>query len=59
MVSEQRVKTCQYTVLRPVTYQKTVQGCRLEAKQVPYTKTVCVPKLVKYQVPVQVYKKCL
>ena len=39
-------------------YEKTVMGCELVAKKVPVTVTRCVPKMVTYQVPVQVYNPC-
>jgi len=57
MVPETRVKDVCYTVMKPVNYEKTVYDCQLVEKQVPYTVSKCVPKMVTYQVPVQVLCK--
>jgi len=54
MVPETCVKNECYTVMKPVCYEKTVMDCKLVAKQVPFTVTKCVPKVVTYEVPVQV-----
>jgi hypothetical protein len=56
MIPEEKVKHCSYTVLKPVTCEKIVRCCRIEAKKVPFTIERSVPKVVSYQVPVQVYK---
>ena len=54
MVPETRVRTVNYTVMQKVQFEKEVMTCRLVAKQVPCTVTLYVPKVVTYQVPVQV-----
>ena len=41
-----------YTTMNPEPYQKVEERPRVVAKQVPYTITVCVPKVVYRQVPV-------
>jgi hypothetical protein len=58
LVQETCVRQCEYTVLKPVGCEKIVQGCRIEAKKVPYTITRKVPKIVFCEVPVQVYSCC-
>lgn len=54
MVAEQRTVQVPYTVCRAEQYQKMVPCCRYVAKQVPYTVTQCVPRVVTVQVPLQV-----
>jgi hypothetical protein len=44
-----------YTTMTPQKYQKMEEVRRVVAKQVPYTITVCVPKVVCRQVPATVY----
>jgi hypothetical protein len=56
MIPEEKVRVCNYTVLKPVTCEKIIHGCKLESRKVPYTITQSVPKVVSYQVPVQVYR---
>ena len=40
--------------MKKVQFEKEVMTCRLVSKQVPVTVTRTVPKVVTYQVPVQV-----
>jgi hypothetical protein len=54
MVREQCVKQVPYTVCKPVCYEKTINTVACVAKQVPYTVTRCVPRVVCKEVPVQV-----
>jgi anion-transporting ArsA/GET3 family ATPase len=58
LVPQQEIRECQYTVLKPVVCEKVVTGCRIEAHRVPYTVTRKVPKIVHYEVPVQVLASC-
>jgi hypothetical protein len=46
MAPVQCVRKVPYTVCRPVSYQKTEERPRVVVKQVPYTVTCCVPKVV-------------
>ena len=43
-----------YTVYRAVCAEQPVKVSRVVAKQVPYTLTICIPRVVTRQVPVQV-----
>jgi len=54
MIAEKCVKSVPYTICKPVHYTKTIQCTRYEPKQVAYTVTRCVPKVVCKQVPVKV-----
>ena len=55
LIPQQVVRQYKYTVLKPVVSEKIVQGYRIEARRIPYTVTRKVPKIVYYEVPVQVY----
>ncbi|NBX29895.1 hypothetical protein EBR04_05510 [bacterium] len=51
MVKEKCVKQVPVCITRPVHYTKTVDVCRMVPKQVAYTVTRCVPKVVEREVP--------
>jgi hypothetical protein len=51
MVREKCVKQVPVCVTKPVHYTKTVDVCRMVPKQVAYTVTRCVPKVVYRAVP--------
>jgi len=54
MVPTQILRKVPYTTYRPEHYQKIEERPRVASKQVPYTITVCVPKVIYKQVPVTV-----
>jgi hypothetical protein len=54
MEYEQKTQQVPYTVMVPQQYQQTVNVTRYVSKQVPYTVTRCVPRVVETQVPVKV-----
>jgi hypothetical protein len=54
MVAEKVVRKVPYTVCKPVRYEQTVPYVRWVPKQVSYTVTRCVPKVVYKEVPVTV-----
>ena len=54
MASVQVLRKVPYTTARPEHYQKMEERRRVVAKQVPYTITLCVPKVVCKQVPVTI-----
>lgn len=54
LVPVQICRKVPYTVYRPVCAEQPVQRLHVVAKQVPYTLTICIPRVVTRQVPVQV-----
>jgi len=54
MVPTQILRKVPYTTYRPEHYQKIEERPRVVSKQVPYTVTVCVAKVVYKQVPVTI-----
>ena len=54
LVPVQVLRKVPYTTATPQPYQKIEERKRVVEKQVPYTITVCVPKVVYKQVPVTI-----